>query len=55
MDGQKLISDNGPYYTAEVFTNLMREYSVKHITTPSHYPQSNRLTEKYVKLVKNLF
>ena len=52
---ETLISDNGPCYTAEVFTNLMREYNVNHITSSPHYPQSNGLAVKYVQLVKNLF
>ena len=52
---ETLISDNGACYTAEVFTNLMREYSVNHITSTPHYPQSNKLAEKYVQIVKNLF
>ena len=52
---ETLISDNWPCYTAEVFTNLMREYSVNHITSSPHYPQSNGLAEKYVQIVKNLF
>ena len=52
---ETLISENGPCYTAEVFTNLMKEYNVNHITSSPHYPQSNGLAEKYVELVKNLF
>ena len=52
---ETLISDNGPCYTAELFTNLMREYSVNHITSSSHQPQSNGLAEKYVQIAKNLF
>ena len=36
-----LVSDNGPCYTAEMFTNLMKEYAVNHITSSPHYPQSN--------------
>ena len=39
----------------EVFTNLMQEYSVNHITSLPHYPQSNGLAEKFVQIVKNLF
>ena len=50
-----LVSDNGPCYTAEVFTNLMQEYSMNHITSLPHYPQFNGLTEKSVQIVKNLF
>ena len=33
-----LVSDNGPCYVAEVFTNLMKEYAVNHITSSPHYP-----------------
>ena len=46
-----LVSENGPCYTAEVFTNLIQEYSVNHITSPPHYPQSYGLAEKF-KIVK---
>ena len=42
-----LISDNGPCYAAETFTNLMKEYAVNHIT--------NGLAKKFVQIVKNLF
>ena len=50
-----LVSDNGPCYTAEMFTNLMKEYAVNHIESSPHYPQSNGLAEKFVQIVKNLF
>ena len=52
---ETLVSDNGPCYTSEIFTNLMIEYNVNHITSSSHYPQSNGLAEKYVQIVKKLF
>ena len=52
---ETLVSDNGPCYTSEIFTNLMEEYNVDHITSSPHYPQSNGLAEKYVQIVKNLF
>ena len=50
-----LVSDNGPCYVAETFTNLMKEYAVNHITSSPHYPQSNGLAENFVQIVKNLF
>ena len=50
-----IVSDNGPCYIAETFTNLMKEYAVNHITSSPHYPQSNGLVEKFVQIVKNLF
>ena len=33
----------------------MQEYSVNHITSSLHYPQSNGIAEKFVQIVKNLF
>ena len=52
---ETLVSDNGPCYTSEIFTNLMIEYNVNHITSSPHYPQSYGLAEKYVQIVKTLF
>ena len=42
-----LISDNGPCYTLQAFTSVMQVFSVNHITSSLHYPQSNGLAEKY--------
>ena len=50
-----LVSDNGPCYVAETLTNFMKEYTLNHITSSPHYPQSNGLVEKFVQIVKNLF
>ena len=50
-----IVSDNGSCYTAEMFTNLMKEYAINHITSSPHYPQSNGRTKKFVQIVKNLF
>ena len=52
---ETIVSDNGPCYSAETFTKLMTDYSVIHITSSPHYPQSTGLAEKYVQIVKNLF
>ena len=52
---ETLISDNGPCYTSEAFTSLMKGYSVNHITSSPHYSQSNGLAEKFVQIVKSLF
>ena len=52
---ETLVSDNGPCYTSESFTTLMKGYNVNPITSSPHYPQSNGLAEKYVQIVKNLF
>ena len=50
-----LVSDNGPCYVSEVFTKMMQEYNVNHITSSPNYPQSNGLAGKFVQIVKNLF
>ena len=38
-----------------MFTTLMKEYAVNHITSSPHYPQSNGLAENCLQIVKNLF
>ena len=52
---ETLISDNDLCYTSHSFTSVMQSYSVNHITSSPHYPQSNGLAEKYAQIVKNLF
>ena len=52
---ETLVSGNGPCYTSERFTTLIKDYNVNHITSSPHYPQSSRLAEKYVQIVQNLF
>ena len=52
---ETLISDNGPCYTVDAFTNMRKECGVNHITSSPHYPQSNELAEGYIQIVKNLF
>ena len=49
---EALISDNGPCYTSEAFTGVMKAHSVNHITSCL---QSNGLAEKYVQIAKSLF
>ena len=49
---ETLISDHGPCYTVEAFTSVMKAYHANHITSSTHYPQSNGLPEKYVQIVK---
>ena len=43
---ETLISDSGPCYTVEAFTSVMNAYHVNHITSSTHYPQSNGLADK---------
>ena len=46
------ISDNDPYYTSQAFISVMQSFSVNHITSSPHYPQSNGLVEKYMEIVE---
>ena len=50
-----LISANGPCYTLQAFTSVLQTFSVNHITSSPHYPQSNGLAERYVQIVNCLF
>ena len=50
-----LISDNGLCYTLQAFASVMQAFSINHITSSQHYPQSNGLAEMYVQIVKCLF
>ena len=52
---ETIISDNGPCYSAEAFTKLMKDYSINHITISPYYPQSKGLVEKHIHIVKNIF
>ena len=49
-----LVTDIGPSYTRKEFQMPMQPMSVNHITSSPHYPQSNRLAEKFVGIIKNL-
>ena len=50
----ELVSDNGPCYRGEQFSKFLRRKGIKHTTSSPCYPQSNRLAEAYVKVVKNM-
>ena len=48
-----LRSDNGPLYDGQTFRYFAKEYDFKHITSSSHFPQSNGFIESHVKTIKN--
>ena len=50
----ELVSDNGPCYRGEQFSEFLRRKGIKHTTSSPYYPQSNGLAETYVKVVKNM-
>ena len=51
---ENLISDNGPCYTSQAFTSVMKSYNSNHITSSPHYPESNGHAVKYVQIVNSL-
>ena len=51
---QTLISDNGPQFSSELFTNFAKTYAFTHKTSSPHHPKSNGLAEKAVGIAKRL-
>ena len=49
-----LKNDNGPCYTSREFHDFLEFYRVHHITSSSHYPQSNGFAEALVGISKKL-
>ena len=47
---ETLISENVPCYTSQAFTSVMQAFSVNHITSSLHYPQSNGFTEEFMQI-----
>ena len=48
----ELISDNGPQFSADVFTEFTKTYGISHNTTSPRHPQGNGEAERAVKTVK---
>ena len=49
-----VMSDNGPQYSCDAFSEFAREYQFRHLTSSPLYPQSNGETERAVKTIKGL-
>ena len=49
-----IMSDNGPQYSSEQFTDFADQYGFTHITSSPKYPQSNGAAERAVRTIKEL-
>ena len=48
----KVVSDNGPQFSATSFAQFAKLYGFRHTTSSPYYPQSNGLIERQVQVVK---
>ena len=48
----ELISDNGPQFSADVFTEFTKTYGISHKTSSPRHPQGNGEAERAVKTIK---
>ena len=48
-------SDNGPCYSATIFSQFAEEWGFSHVTSSPRYPQSNGMAERAVGTVKRLW
>ena len=51
---ETLISDNGPQYSSDEFSNFAKQWDFNHKTSTPKYAQSNGLAEKTVQTLKNI-
>lgn len=49
---ERIISDNGPHFSSEKYKLFTECWSIKHVTSSPHYPQSNGFIERQIQTVK---
>ena len=49
-----LVSDNGPQFSAEIFTQFTQNFDFQHQTNSPNFPQGNGEIERAVKTVKSM-
>ena len=50
---QRVISDNGGHFSSDTFRRFTDQWCFDHVTSSSHYPQSNGFIERHVQTVKH--
>lgn len=51
---ETLLTDNGPCFSSQAFTQFCKDMEVQHITTSPHYHQSNGRVERSIQTVRQL-
>jgi transposase InsO family protein len=49
---EKVVSDNGPQFTATEFVEFINTNGIKHTLVPPYHPKSNVAAERSVRVVK---
>ena len=47
------MTDNDAGFVSQEFEIFLRKNGIKHVTSAMHHPESNRLAERVVQIVKN--
>ena len=50
----EMITDNGPQFSAKLFTDFAKSYGFSHKTSSPRFPQSNGEAERAVQTIKRI-